>query len=93
MTVLKKSAFYLGTACVALILGLSIFSTKGVMEYRRLKVRQAQVEEQVRRAEAVNRRLENEILSLKNDPDYIRHLARQRHGMAEADELVFKFTE
>jgi len=37
-----------------------------------------------------NQKLETEIKSLKTDMDYIKHVAKHEHDMAEEDELIFK---
>ena len=37
-----------------------------------------------------NYQLENEIKSLKTDINYIKHVAKHEHDMAEEDELIFK---
>jgi cell division protein FtsB len=37
-----------------------------------------------------NRQIENQIVRLKQDVEYIRHLAKHEQGMAAPDELIFK---
>ena len=40
--------------------------------------------------DSANQKIENEIQSLKTDMDYIKHVAKHEHDMAEEDELIFK---
>ena len=40
--------------------------------------------------ELENENLESEINSLKTDMDYIKHIAKHEHDMAEEDEIIFK---
>ena len=60
------------------------------MDYSRFKSRQEKLEAQVAIAESQNSKLEKEILRLKTDIEYIKHLAKHEHEMAAQDELVFK---
>ena len=60
------------------------------MDYSRLKSRQETLEAQAIIAVNQNSKLEKEILKLKTDIEYIKHLAKHEHEMAAQDELVFK---
>ncbi len=73
-----------------ILLGMIFFSTNGVMDYRVLKDKEARVAAQADKEAAENRKIEKEIKSLKHDINYIKHLAKHEHEMAEPDELIFK---
>ena len=90
MTTVEKIGFYLGIGVAVILLGMIFFSTNGVMDYRDLKDKESRVAEQAEKENAENRKIEKEIKSLKRDINYIKHLAKHEHEMAEPDELIFK---
>ncbi|WP_020588631.1 FtsB family cell division protein [Desulfobacter curvatus] len=90
MTRMEKICLYLAIGGVVLLLFMFFFSTKGVLDYSRLKSRQEQLEAQATIAVNQNSKMEKEILKLKTDIEYIKHLAKHEHEMAAQDELVFK---
>ena len=69
---------------------LIVFSKKGVLEYRELKKQEEAITIQLKAADESNLAVENEIKSLKTDMEYIKHVAKHEHDMAEEDELIFK---
>lgn len=87
---MEKICLYLAIGGVVLLLFMFFFSTKGVLDYSRLKSRQEQLEAQATIAVNQNSKMEKEILKLKTDIEYIKHLAKHEHEMAAQDELVFK---
>lgn len=87
---MEKICLYLAMGGAVILLFMFFFSTRGVMDYNRLKSRQAQLEAQAAIADSQNSKLEKEILRLKTDLEYIKHLAKHEHEMADQDELVFK---
>ena len=90
MTKMEKAGF---AACILLIIILSflvIISKNGMVDYYRLRQREALLVKQFRDIEARNILLEKEINSLKTDMEYIKHLAKHNHDMAEENELIFK---
>lgn len=87
---MEKICLYLTIAGAVILLFMFFFSTKGVMDYSRLKSRQEQLEIQAAIAVNQNLKLEKEILKLKTDIEYIKHLAKHKHEMAAQDEWVFK---
>ncbi|MCG8566279.1 MAG: septum formation initiator family protein [Desulfobacterales bacterium] len=90
MGAFEKIGFYLVFCFWILILVLIVVSPNGIMDYRQLQVKAVAMDAKILAAERENRRLEKEIWNLKQNPAYIRHLAKHEHGMAEEDELVFK---
>ena len=90
MTRMEKICLYLTMGGAVILLFMFFFSTRGVMDYSRLKFRQEQLEAQAAIAANQNSKLEKEILKLKTDIEYIKHLAKHEHEMAAQDELVFK---
>lgn len=87
---MEKICLYLAMGGAVILLFMFFFSTRGVMDYNRLKSRQAQLEAQAAIADSQNSKMEKEILRLKTDLEYIKHLAKHEHEMADQDELVFK---
>ncbi len=93
MGVLEKLGFYLGIGFLISLMVLIFCAPNGLMDYRKLTARQIQLEAEIQMEVRKNRLLEKEIRSLKQDPEYIRHLAKHQHGMAEDDELIFKLKQ
>ncbi len=90
MTTVEKIGFYLGIGVVLILLGMIIFSTNGIMDFQILKEKERQISAQAEMEVRENRKMEKEIQSLKQDIEYIKHLAKHEHEMAEPDELIFK---
>lgn len=86
----EKIGFYLGILLVLGILGMIVFSTNGLLDYRTLREKELQVTARIESEVEQNRKMEEEIKSLKHDINYIKHLAKHEHEMAESDELIFK---
>lgn len=87
---METICLYLAMGGAVILLFMFFFSTRGVMDYNRLKSRQDQLEAQAAIAVRQNSKMEKEILKLKTDIEYIKHLAKHEHEMAAQDELVFK---
>jgi len=92
MTLFEKTAFYVGILLTLALLLLIFFSKNGVMEYGKLKKQEADITAQTVQVAKENRKIEKEIKSLKNDINYIKHLAKHEQEMAEPGELIFKNT-
>jgi len=90
MTIIEKSGFYFSILIMIALLSLIIFSQNGILDYNKLEQKNADVQDQVNKIELENQKLEKEIISLKTDMDYIKHLAKHEHDMAEEGELIFK---
>ena len=87
---MEKICLYLAMGAMVVLFFMFFFSTKGVMDYRRFESKQAQLDAQATASVKQNAKLEKEILRLKTDIDYIKHLAKHEHEMAAQGELVFK---
>lgn len=87
---MEKICLYLVMAGAVILFIMFFFSTRGFMDYNRLKTRQNQLEAQAVIARSQNLKMEKEIMKLKTDIEYIKHLAKHEHEMAAPDELVFK---
>lgn len=90
MTMVEKTGFCVSIVIIIVLLLFIIFSTNGVLEYRLFKEKETVVLDQVRAVDLENQKLENEVKSLKTDMNYIKHVAKHEHDMAEEDELIFK---
>ncbi len=90
MTTVEKMGFYLGIGVVLILLGMIFFSTNGIVDFQALKEKELQISAQAEMEAMENRKMEKEIQSLKQDIEYIKHLAKHEHEMADPDELIFK---
>ncbi len=90
MTVFENIFFYLGLVLTLVLVLFIFFSKNGVLEYRQLKQQEVAILAQEAQADKENQKIEKEIRRLKQDINYIKHLAKHEHEMAEPDELIFK---
>ena len=90
MTRFEKICLYLALGGAVLLLGMFFFSTRGVVDYTKLKTQQETLARQATQVVRQNQKMEKEIKKLKSDIEYIKHLARHEHDMVGPDELVFK---
>lgn len=90
MTIFERTGFWVSIIIIGVLLFFIIFSKHGVLDYRMLKGKETLVLNQIQRIDSENKMLENEIKSLKTDINYIKHVAKHEHDMAEEDELIFK---
>ncbi len=90
MTTVEKIGFYLGIFTTLVLLWMIFFSKNGVMDYQELKEKESRIMVQANLEAKQNRKMEKEIKSLKHDINYIKHLAKHEHEMAEPGELIFK---
>ncbi|MBC2705862.1 septum formation initiator family protein [Desulfobacula sp.] len=90
MKMVEKIGFYISIFIIIVLLFLIVFSTNGVLDYKLLKGKETVILNQVRTADLANQKLEDEVKSLKIDMNYIKHVAKHEHDMAEEDELIFK---
>ncbi len=90
MTKFEKTAVYLSIGIIIALIFLIIFSDHGYFDYKALKTKETIILDQAFEAQTENRNLENEIQRLKTDSEYIKHVAKHEHDMAEPEELIFK---
>ncbi len=90
MSILEKFGLYMSAVVMILMLFLITFSQNGILDYQRLKKKSASLTDQIADVEKKNRQIEEEIKHLQSDAEYIRHLAKHEHEMAEKEELIFK---
>ncbi len=90
MTLFERTCFYSGILLVFVLVLMIFFSKNGVIDYNKLKKKEAVVASQSVQVEKENQKIEKEIKSLKHDINYIKHLAKHEHEMAEPGELIFK---
>jgi cell division protein FtsB len=90
MIILEKTGYYLSIFVIVAILVLIIISENGLLDYRELEIKKNVIQEQVNQIDSKNHKLENEIISLRSDMNYIKHIAKHEHDMVQKDELIFK---
>jgi len=87
---IEKFGLYLTLFLMGLFLVFIFFSTHGIQDFRQLNRQKESVSAQIDIVKQENQRIENQILRLKQDIEYVRHLAKHEQGMAAPDELIFK---
>lgn len=90
MSVMEKAGYSISFIIILILMSFIIFSKNGLLDYRKLKHKEIGVIEQLKEADVIIHKLETQIISLKNDMEYIKHVAKHEHDMAEEDELIFK---
>jgi len=90
MTKSEKTIVFFSIGLVLFLIYLIVFSNHGLLDYIELKQTQNAITRKAQAIETENTRLEYEIQSLKTNEEYIRHIAKQEHEMAEEGELIFK---
>ncbi|MCK5099294.1 MAG: septum formation initiator family protein [Desulfobacteraceae bacterium] len=90
MTMVEKTGLYVSIFIIVVLLFLIVFSKNGILDYKILKGKETVILNQVRTVDLENQKLEDEVKSLKTDMNYIKHVAKHEHDMAEEDELIFK---
>ncbi len=90
MTVMEKTGYCISFFIILALMCFIVFSKKGVLDYKELKKKEVYILENVKTTDIETQKLESEIISLKNDMEYIKHVAKHEHDMAEKDELIFR---
>ena len=93
MTVLEKAGIYLSVCLIVILLFFILFGRHGLMDYRKLKMKEQKVIVQSEKITEKNRALIKEVEKLKSDSEYIKHVAKHEYEMAEEDEMIFKNEE
>lgn len=93
MTITEKIFLFFTIMLFLLVLSLIVFSKNGVLDYTRLEKEKAAVLQKNAKIKSSNQSLSREIRRLKQDLDYLRHVARHDLGMTAEDEVVFKVTD
>jgi cell division protein FtsL len=82
------SVFLLGGLLVLVI--QDVFGTHGVLAMRRAQREAAKVKQEIHQIDTENQRLQDNVKSLKSDPQSIERIAREEIGLARPGEYVFK---
>ncbi|MCP4022809.1 MAG: septum formation initiator family protein [Desulfobacteraceae bacterium] len=90
MSVIEKTGFYFSIFILVVLLFLIVFSKNGILDSIQIQKNEKAVIKRISDTEEKNRKVATEIKSLKNDLEYIKHIARHEHDMAAEDELIFK---
>lgn len=87
---LRNKRFLLVLAIGLPLAGVVLFGSRGVISRVRLEHQKAGLEQQLREAEAENRRLREQSKALDGDRATIERMAREKHGMVRPGETVYK---
>ena len=90
MTIVEKTGLCFSIFLMISLLVLIIFSKNGAVDYTELQKKKIVIQNKVNAVDLRNQKLESEIISLKTDMDYIKHIAKHEYDMALKDELIFK---
>ncbi len=77
-------------AAFALLLLQDIFGTHGVLAMRRAEQEAASVRQEINQLNEENRQLQENVKSLKSDPQAVEKIAREEMGLARPGEYIFK---
>jgi len=94
-TSLRKYKFLMLSAILlCLTLGLWVyFAPYGVYNYLSLQSKFKKVSSEVVNLREQNQALREEIQQIKNDPDYLEKIARQKYNLLKKNELIFDFSK
>jgi cell division protein FtsB len=86
----RRNMSILLLAALVLLLVQDVFGTHGVLAMRRAEREAAKVKQEIKQIDTENRRLEDNVKSLKSDPQAIERIAREEMGLARPGEFIFK---
>lgn len=69
------------------------FGDLGILRYRELNKKRANLERQIKEMEKDNEKLKTEIQLLKEDPFYLEKYGREEYGLAKPDEYIFLYDD
>jgi cell division protein FtsL len=87
---LRRNATVFLVAALVLLLIQDVFGTHGVLAMRRAQKEAAAVKQEIDRMKTENQHLQDNVKSLKSDPQAIEKIAREENGLARPGEIVFK---
>jgi cell division protein FtsB len=90
MKKIEKIGFFFTFIILFALLFLILFSRNGIFDYNELLDKEAAITKQIADIKKANKKIEDEIKSLRTDLDYIKHIAKHKHDMAAEDEMIFK---
>lgn len=84
--ILMWIAAMLGLALVA----LGVFGNNGIITYTQLRRSYNDMQIRIEKLDRENEKMAGEIELLKNDPEYIEHIAREELGMIKPGEILYR---
>jgi cell division protein FtsB len=76
-----------------LVFGFFFVSERGLLQVRRQRLRLTDMQAEVAKLDAENRRLEEEVAALKNDPEAVERIARETLNLVKPGEVVLILPE
>jgi cell division protein FtsB len=87
---LRRNLSILLVAGLILLVVQDVFGTHGVLAMRRAQKEAAKVKREIEQIDTENRHLQDNVKSLKSDPQAIERIAREEMGLARPGEYIFK---
>lgn len=78
---------------VLAILAVASFFLPPIRQYRELRQREAELQQEIQFKEEVIRHLKERQARLQSDPTFVEKIAREEFGLARPGETIYKFTE
>lgn len=85
--------FFLAAVGTAIIVLVTVFGQRGVMEVHALKRKIKATSEEIAHFENVNSGLKERIKNLKEDPFTVEQIAREELGLVKPGETVYEFVD
>lgn len=91
MSPFEKSLLWVSATVMVLLMVLIVYSENGLRDWMELRKEEVMIRKATQEIKAQNLELARRIERLKQDLDYIEHVARHDLEMVKQDELIFKF--
>ncbi len=86
------SKLILASVCIlTLLLGWLVFGERGLLHLYRAELERQEYIEKIRQLSKQNQIMLDEIENLRNNMEYIEHLARTELNMVKKNEIIYKF--
>lgn len=86
----RRNAVWFLAAAFVLLLMQDVFGTHGVLAMRRAQQETKSVRGEIDQLNQENNRLQQNVKSLKTDPEAIERIAREEMGLARPGEYIFR---
>jgi cell division protein FtsB len=88
-----KVAFFFALLVLTGYMALVVFGSKGLLELNAMKQELAALKAENKALQEKNLEMHRKIKRMKEDPEFLESIAREKLKMIGKDEIVFKFKE